>query len=234
MKISILTLFPDMFVGPFDSSIIKRARDKNLVSIEYVNLRNFATDSYKTVDDHPYGGGVGMILKVDVVDRAITHIKTQDPSDNTRVILLDPQGKRFEQVNARRLTAYEHLVLVCGHYEGIDERIRELVDEELSVGDYILTGGELPAMIITDATARLLSGVLTKKEATEHESFEQGLLEYPQYTRPETYLGKSAPDVLLSGNHALIRAWRQQEAVRRTIKRRPDLMEKKGPLSPSR
>lgn len=235
MKISILTLFPEMFSGPFSSSIVKRAQDKQAVSIEYINIRDAATDTYKSVDDHPYGGGAGMILRVDVVDRAIQSIKSRPKAGQPlakKVILLDPQGTPYTQKKARELSTFEHLVLVCGHYEGVDERIRTLVDEEISIGDFVLTGGEIPAMVIVDSVVRLIPGVLRNEEATLHESFEQSLLEYPQYTRPETYKGSSVPLVLVSGNHKAIAVWRQEQSLKRTTLRRPDLAlkERKGSL----
>lgn len=205
-----------MFSGPFASSILKRTQSTQTVSIEFINIREFATDAYKSVDDHPYGGGVGMVLRVDVIDRALQTLKGHK-------ILLDPQGTPYTQKKARELSTFEHLILVCGHYEGVDERIRALVDEEISIGDYVLTGGEIPAMVIVDSVVRLIPGVLRKEEATLQESFEQPVLEYPQYTRPETYKGSSVPDVLLSGNHKAITLWRQEQSLKRTILRRPDL-----------
>ncbi len=225
MRISILTLFPEMFRGPFDVSIIGRAQKKHAVDIHMVNLRDYATGAYKSVDDHPYGGGIGMILRVDVVDRAISAIKKTDLSQKIHTVLLDPSGVPYKEKDAQRLTTYTHLILVCAHYEGVDERIRGLVDEEISVGDYILTGGELPAMIVTDSIVRLIPGVLTKKEATVDESFgPSGILEYPQYTRPDTYKKQKVPSILLSGNHAEIHSWRKREAQKRTKIRRPDLL----------
>jgi tRNA (guanine37-N1)-methyltransferase len=217
MHISILTLFPDMFRGPFDQSIIKRAVDKKLLTIDYINIRDFATDNYKTVDGHPYGGGVGMILRVDVVDRALQSIK------KGHRILLDAGGTPYTQKKAKEFSKIDHLILICGHYEGVDHRIRTLIDEEISIGDYILTGGEIPAMALTDSVARLIPGVLTKPEATVHESFSEPLLEYPQYTEPHTYNGRAVPPVLLSGNHERIDDWRRSEAIKRTKTRRPDL-----------
>lgn len=217
MHISILTLFPDMFTGPFDQSIIKRSIDKKLITIDYINIRNFATDNYKTVDGHPYGGGVGMILRVDVVDRALQSI----PKGHK--ILLDAGGTPYTQQKAKELSKIDHLILICGHYEGVDERIRSLVDEEISIGDYVLTGGEIPAMVLTDSIARLIPGVLGKPEATVHESFSEPLLEYPQYTEPQTYNGRAVPPVLLSGNHQKIADWRKNESLKRTKTHRPDL-----------
>jgi len=211
-----------MFRGPFDESIIKRAQDKGLVEIKIHNLRDWAEDNYGTVDGKPYGGGVGMILKVDVVDRAISKLKGQ----GSKVILLTPQGKVFNQKKAQRLAKLKHLILICGHYEGVDERVRDhLVDEEISIGDYILTGGELPAMVVTDSLVRLLPGVLKKKEAIKNESFStKSLLEPPQYTRPEVHQDWKVPEVLLSGNHGEIEKWRKKKALEKTKKRRADLL----------
>lgn len=206
-----------MFRGPFDQSIIKRGIDKKLVSIDYINIRNFATDMYKSVDGHPYGGGVGMILRVDVVDRALQSIQ------KGHTILLDAGGTPYKQSKAKELSALNHLILICGHYEGIDERIRSLVDEEISIGDYVLTGGEIPAMVLVDSVVRLIPGVLTKPEAIVYESFTAPLLEYPQYTEPQTYNGLAVPPVLLSGNHKAIDTWRNNEALKRTKTQRPDL-----------
>ncbi len=223
MKITILTLFPDMFAGPFDSSIIKRAKEKGIVDISLVNIRDFATDAYKTVDDHPYGGGVGMILRVDIVDKAIKSVKTSDV--RSKIILLDPQGAPYTQKKARELSTFDHLIFICGHYEGVDERIRSLVDEEISIGDYVLTGGEIPAMVMVDSVVRLLAGTLTKPHATVDESFSQPLLEYPQYTRPEIYKDMKVPDVLVSGNHKEIEKWKNEQSQKRTRTRRPDLLQ---------
>lgn len=217
MRISILTLFPEMFTGPFDISIIARAQQKQAVDINIINLRSFCTDTYKTVDDHPYGGGVGMVLKVDVVDKALSSIP------KGKIILLDPQGSPYVQKKARELATDDHLIFLCAHYEGVDERIRSLVDEQISIGDYVLTGGELPAMVLIDSIVRLLPGVL-KEEATSDESFSSQQLEYPQYTRPEIYKGKRVPKILLSGNHAKILEWRKKQRVKRTKLHRPDLI----------
>lgn len=221
MKIEILTLFPQMFQGPFEESIVARARKKGLVEIKIHDLRQWAKDKHKTVDDRPYGGGVGMILLVEVIDRALKDLKRK----NSKVILLTPQGKLFDQKKAKSFSELKHLVLICGHYEGVDERVREhLVDAEISIGDYILTGGELPAMVVVDALVRLIPGVLEKKEAVLEESFSKGLLEYPQYSRPANFKGWKVPEVLLSGDHQKIDEWRKKEALRRTKKRRPDLV----------
>lgn len=224
MDITILTLFPSMFSGPFDASIVKRAIAKKAVTITFVDIRDFATDKHKSVDEHPYGGGTGMILRVDVVARALAYAKSLHPKKHTYVVSMDPQGKQLKQTDVKRLSAIEHLILLCGHYEGVDERIRSLVDEELSIGDYILTCGELPAMVLVDAITRLLPGVLKKEGVTANESFEHNLLEYPQYTKPEVFNGQSVPKILLSGNHAKISLWQQQEAHTRTQKTRPDLL----------
>jgi len=218
MHISILTLFPDMFRGPFDTSIIKRAADKKLITIHYINIRDFAADTYKTVDGHPYGGGVGMILRVDVVDRALKSLA------KGHTILLDAGGTPYTQKKAGELSALDHLILICGHYEGVDHRVRSLVDEEISIGDYVLTGGEIPAMVLTDSVVRLIPGVLGKPEATVHESFSTPVLEYPQYTEPQIYNGLNVPPILLSGNHKKIDDWRKSESLKRTASRRPDLI----------
>ncbi|MBI5621173.1 tRNA (guanosine(37)-N1)-methyltransferase TrmD [Candidatus Gottesmanbacteria bacterium] len=217
MRISILTLFTEMFSGPFDYSIIKRAKQNNAVTIDIVNIRDFAKDSYKSVDNHPYGGGVGMVLKVDIIDKALSNVKCQKSNVKCKeyVILLDPRGTPFTQAKARELTKFDHLILVCGHYEGVDERVTSLVNESVSIGEYILTGGEIPAMAVADAVVRLLPNVL-KKEATLSESFslpnssssDLPILEYPQYTRPEVYKGMKVPEVLLGGNHKKIEEWR--------------------------
>lgn len=207
MNITILTLFPDMLRDALNYSIPKRAMEKGIVTIECVNIRDYATDAYKSVDDHPYGGGAGMILRVDVLDRALQKTKGKR-------ILLDPKGKQYTQKKARELSKLDRLVLVCGHYEGVDERVRALVDEEISIGDYVLSGGEIPALVVVDSIVRLLPGVLKKKEATAEESFSKGLLEYPQYTRPENYKGKRVPKILLSGNHAAIKKWRKENMRR--------------------
>ena len=214
MRISILTLFPEMFTGPFEYSIVKRAQGKGRVTIQTINIRDFANDAYKSVDDHPYGGGVGMVLKVDIIDKALSNVKCQmsNVKCKERVILLDPRGTTFTQTKARELAKLDHLIFICGHYEGVDERVKMLVDESMSIGDYVLTGGELPAMVVTDAIVRLLPGVL-KEAATSSESFSLSssspLLEYPQYTRPEEYKGMSVPGVLVSGDHKKIEQWKK-------------------------
>jgi tRNA (guanine37-N1)-methyltransferase len=231
MKISILTLFPKMFVGPFELSIIKRAQDKKLVQIEIVDIRNFGQGRHKTVDDKPYGGGVGMIIKVDVLENAIEKTKKlfeQSYKSKSKikqmVILLSPQGNKFDQKKAKGFSKLDHLILVCGHYEGIDARIGKFVDEEISIGDFILTGGEIPSMIITDSVVRLLKGVI-RKGATLSESFSP-YLEYPQYTLPRTYKNLSVPEILLSGDHKKIEEWRVEKALEITSRKRPDLINK--------
>lgn len=224
MRIDILTLFPKMFKGPFNESIVKRAQEKGLVEIHIHDLRRWAKGKHKQVDDRPYGGGVGMVLMLEPVYRALQELKAQ----NSKVILLDAGGVPFKQKKAQELSKLDHLILIAGHYEGVDERVREhLVDEELSIGDYVLTGGELPAMVVVDAVVRLIPGVLEKPEATKFESFSDDLLEYPQYTRPESFKGWKVPRVLLSGNHKEIERWRREKALKRTRKRRPDLFKKK-------
>lgn len=210
MHISILTLFPQMFSGPLDHSIIGRAQKQGLVTIKLINLRSFATDRYGTVDDKPYGGGVGMILKVDVIDRALTKTRLELPEKKAYTMLLDAKGKRFTQRIAQQYTQLEHLIIVCGHYEGVDARVEELVDETVSIGDFVLTGGEIPALAIVDAVVRLIPKVIQKPQVTANESFSADFLEYPQYTRPEEYKGKRVPSILLSGNHTQIVKWRSK------------------------
>jgi len=225
MDITIVTLFPEMFAGPFNYSILKRAQDQQIITIRYVNIRDFAVNPYRSVDDQPYGGGVGMILRVDIVQKAIAHARTlvHTRPGKSKVILLDPKGPVFTQRTAARLSKLGHIILVCGHYEGFDERIREFADEEISVGNYILTGGEIPAMCVVDSVVRLLPGVLKKPEAVAHESFSGSpkQLEYPQYTRPRTYKQKTVPDILLSGNHKAIDAWKKRMSNELTETRRP-------------
>lgn len=225
MRFDILTIFPDIFTSPFEHSILKRAREAGLIDINLVNIRDFAADRHKMTDDYPYGGGSGMVMKPEPIAKALRHV--EQIASRGRVILLSPSGKRFDQAVARRLSNERHLVLICGRYEGIDERVRErFVDEEMSIGDYILTGGEFPAMVIVDAVSRLIPGVLGCAESPEEESFSRDILEYPQYTRPPEFEGMKVPDVLLSGNHAEIARWRRREALKKTILVRPDLMEK--------
>lgn len=222
MKVDVLTLFPGMFSGPLDESIIKRARAAGLLDFTIHNLRDYAHDRHRTVDDRPFGGGPGMLLKPEPIFEAVEAIARE----KTRVILVSPSGRKFSQEIARELAQEEHLLMVCGHYEGFDERIRqELADDELSIGDYVLTNGALPVMVIVDAVTRLIPGALGDDESSREESFSQGLLEYPQYTRPAVFRGLSVPEVLLSGNHAEIARWRAEQSRQRTQERRPDLLE---------
>jgi len=223
MKIDILTLFPKMFKGPFDESIIKRAQKKGLIEIQTHDLRKWTKDKRKTVDDRPFGGGTGMILMVEPIYKALRDLKNK----NSKVILMDPRGRTFNQKIAGNLAKEKHLIFICGHYEGVDERVKKhLVDEEISIGDYVLTGGELPAMIIIDTLIRQIPGVLIKPEASSKESFSENLLEYPQYTRPANFKGWKITEVLLSGNHRQIAEWRKKKALELTKKRRPDLLKK--------
>lgn len=225
MRIDIITLFPDMFTGPLSESIIKRAIANDKVVINLHQLRDYAPDRHGTVDDAPYGGGAGMVLKVDVIDRALQAVKASGEAGiQPFVMLMTPQGQVFKQQKARELSNKEWLIFLCGHYEGFDERVRSLVDAELSLGDYVLTGGELAAMVMTDAIVRLLPGVLGKEASHQDESHEDGLLEYPHYTRPDEYKGQIVPEILKSGNHAAIEQWRREQSVLRTKERRPDLL----------
>ena len=220
MKFDVLTLFPEMF-EPLKQSIIKRAVEKNLIDINLINIRDFSEDKHNKVDDTPYGGGAGMLIKPDVVDRAYNSIK----SENAKVIYLTPQGKTLNQRIVRDLSKQEHLILLCGHYEGIDQRVLDkIVDEEISIGDYVLTGGELPAMVLIDSVSRYVDGVLSD-ESTDEESFSNGLLEYPQYTRPEIFDNVKVPDVLISGHHENIRKWRRERSLENTFKKRPEMLE---------
>lgn len=231
MKISIITLFPKMISGFFEESIIKRAIEKKLIEIEVINLRDFAIDDYGSVDDRPYGGGAGMVIRVDVIDKALEKVKNQKSKvkntiQKSKVILTSPRGKSFDQGKAKEFSKLDHLLIISGHYEGVDERVTEFIDEEISIGDFVLTGGEIPAAAIVDAVVRLVPGVLKKKEATVNESFDIGgkkLLEYPHYTRPEEYKGLKVPEVLMKGNHKEIEKWRLDKAKEETRKRRKDL-----------
>ncbi|SDF77413.1 tRNA (guanosine(37)-N1)-methyltransferase TrmD [Sporolituus thermophilus] len=225
MRIDIISLFPEMFDGPFGHSIIKRARDAGLLTINIINPRDFAYDKHRIVDDYPFGGGSGMVMKPEPLYRAVESAKTAVESNKRRIILMCPGGEVFTQHKARELAVYDHLILVCGHYEGVDERIRQyVVDEAVSIGDYVLTGGELPAMVVTDAVARMIPGVLGASDAAVHDSFYSGLLEYPQYTRPREFNGWEVPEILLSGDHAKIEQWRRKQSLKRTLERRPDLL----------
>lgn len=219
MKFDVLTLFPEMF-DTLNQSIIGRAREKNLIDINFINIRDFSKDKHKKVDDTPYGGGAGMVIRPDVVYDAYKSIEDK----NAKVIYLSPQGKTLTQEKVKKLSKEKHIILLCGHYEGIDQRVlEEIVDEEISIGDYVLTGGELPAMVLIDAVSRYIEGVISK-ESTEEESFSEGLLEYPQYTRPEIFLEKKVPEILLSGHHENIKKWREEKSLEITRQKRPDLL----------
>ena len=223
MKFDVLTLFPESF-EPIKQSILGRALEKNLISLNLINIRDFSKDKHKKVDDTPYGGGAGMIIRPDVVYDAYKSIK----DENAKVIYMSPQGNVLNQKKVESLSKEKHLILLCGHYEGIDQRvIDEIVDEEISIGDYVLTGGEIPAMVLIDSVSRYVEGVLTK-ESIKEESFSNNLLEYPQYTRPETFLDKKVPEVLLSGHHENIRKWREEQALKNTYQKRPDLLKNKN------
>lgn len=228
MKIDIITLFPDFFDGIKNHSIVGRAIASGKVELVAHNLRDYATDSYGTVDDHPYGGGPGMVLKVDVLHKALMDVKGKVADASVKTILLTPQGQVYKQQTALELSKIDNLILICGHYEGFDERIRDYVDYEISIGDYVLTGGEIPAMVIADSVARLLPGVLGDDTSSHEESHSDGLLEYPHYTRPNVYDGKKVPEILMSGNHPKIEAWRKEQATLRTALRRPDLRAELG------
>ncbi|NDI33414.1 tRNA (guanosine(37)-N1)-methyltransferase TrmD [Chengkuizengella sediminis] len=226
MKIDVLTLFPHMFNGVFNESILGKANEKGLVSLNTINFREFANNKHNTVDDYPYGGGAGMVLKPEPIFSAVENLINEGET-TSKIVLMCPQGEKFDQSKAEVLSKAEHLVFICGHYEGYDERIREhLVTDEISVGDYILTGGEIPAMVVIDSVVRLLPGVLGNEASAGSDSFSSGLLEYPQYTRPASFRGLDVPDVLLSGHHKNIDEWRQKESLRRTLERRPELLEK--------
>lgn len=224
MIFDVLTLFPGLCQSPFSDSILGKAVDKGLIAVNAHNLRDWAEGRHQVTDDTPYGGGDGMVLKPEPVARALAQMRNRAPS--AKVLLMTPQGTPFRQHHAGRLAKEERLVFVCGRYEGFDERIRYMVDEEFSLGDFVLTGGELAAMVMIDAIARLVPGVLGSKGSAEGDSFVDGLLEYPHYTRPAEYQGRKVPEVLLSGNHAAIDLWRRREQLRRTLHRRPDLLEK--------
>ncbi|OXM84645.1 tRNA (guanosine(37)-N1)-methyltransferase TrmD [Paenibacillus rigui] len=225
MRIDVLTLFPAMFDGVFSSSILGKAREKGIVELNTVNFRDYANNKHNTVDDYPYGGGGGMVLKAEPIFAAVEAL-TEPLASKPRIVLMCPQGETFAQRKAEELSGEEHLIFICGHYEGYDERIREhLVTDELSIGDYVLTGGELPAMVVIDSVVRLLPGVLGNETSAVTDSFSTGLLEYPHYTRPEQFRDWKVPDILLSGHHANIEKWRKQQALRRTLEKRPDLLE---------
>lgn len=222
MKIDVLTLFPGMFAGPLDESIIKRARERGLLDLRIHNLRDWTHDRHKTVDDRPFGGGPGMVLKPEPLFEAVEAVA----GGSARVILMSPSGRRFDQTVARELAGCEHLLLVAGSYEGFDDRVRQgLAHDELSIGDFVLTNGALPVMVVIDVVTRLLPGVLGDEESAKEESFSQGLLEYPHFTRPAEFRGMKVPEILLSGHHAEIAKWRHEQALERTRQRRPDLLE---------
>ncbi|MEQ6387805.1 tRNA (guanosine(37)-N1)-methyltransferase TrmD [Bacillaceae bacterium S4-13-58] len=230
MKIDVLTLFPEMFHGVLESSILKRAQEIDAFTSNLINYRDFSTQKHHKVDDYPYGGGEGMVLTPQPVFDAVEYAK-QNSSHNPRVVLLCPQGERYTQKKAEEFSQEEHLILICGHYEGYDERIRKyLVTDEISIGDYVLTGGELGAMVIIDSVVRLLPRVLGNEESAIKDSFSTGLLEHPHYTRPQDFRGMKVPDILISGNHQKIDEWRKKESLKRTYARRPDLLEN-APLS---
>lgn len=220
MKVDVLTLFPGMFAGPMDESILRRAQEKRRLELTIRNLRDWTHDRHRTVDDEPYGGGPGMVLKPEPIFEAIEELA----GETTQVVMLSPQGQPFRQSKARELAGHEHLLMLCGAYEGFDERVRSLVNHELSIGDYVLTNGALPAMVVIDAVTRLLPGVLGDDSSSVEESFSENLLEYPQYTRPADFRGMKVPEVLLSGDHGAVEEWRQEQAVERTAQRRPDLL----------
>lgn len=221
MKVDIITLFPGMFRGLLEESILGRARDRGLLEVGVHNLRDFATGRHQVVDDYTFGGGPGMVLKPEPIFAAVESLRRE----GSRVVLMSPQGRVFRQAIAQQLSRLEHLVLLCGHYEGVDERVREqLVDDELSIGDYVLTGGELAAMVVVDAVGRLIPGVLGGEESTLEESFAAGLLEYPHYTRPASFRNLEVPEVLLSGDHARVARWRREQSLLRTLRRRPELL----------
>lgn len=230
LNFTVITIFPEMFSSPLAHSILKKAQEKGLISVRLVDLRDYATDRHRTTDDSPYGGGQGMVMKPEPLAAAIEDAKKSRAKP--KVILLTPQGRVFNQSEAARLAAENELVLICGRYEGVDERVKSFVDDEISVGDYTLSGGELPAMTVIDAVTRLIPGVLGNPKSSEEESFSEGLLEYPQYTRPEEFRGMKVPEVLLSGDHERIKRWRRETSLQLTRERRPDLFEK-APLTPA-
>lgn len=226
MKIDVLTLFPRMFEGPMGESIIGKAVAKELLEINVSNFREYSDNKHQTVDDYPYGGGAGMLLKVQPIYDNIKAIEEKHPETKKRVILLDPAGQPFNQKMAEEFSEEEHLIFICGHYEGYDERIRSLVTDEVSLGDYVLTGGELGAMVMIDSTVRLLPDVLGNQTSAQTDSHSTGLLEHPQYTRPAEFKDMKVPEVLTNGNHKLIEEWQLKESLRRTYLRRPDMLEK--------
>ena len=227
MRIDVVTIFPEVINSGSDYSIVKRARERDKLEVGIHDLRDYTHDKHRSTDDEPYGPGAGMVMKPEPLFEAVEDIKAKFGSEKTKVLLMTPQGKPYDQKKARELSEEEHLIIICGHYEGVDERVREhLVDDEISIGDYVLTGGELPALIIMDSVTRLQSGVLGDEESAVDESFNEGLLEYPHYTRPSDFRGWKVPDILMSGHHAEIAKWRKMQSLKRTLERRPDLLEK--------
>lgn len=225
MIFDVLTIFPGIFTSPLQESLLKKAVDRNLLQVRIINLRDFTLDKHRTTDDYPYGGGAGMIMKPEPIILAVEKIKSEDSAAQT--ILLTPQGELLHHKLTRELSNHHHWILICGRYEGLDERVRlSVVDREISIGDYVLNGGEIPALVVIEAISRFIPGFLGSSQSVEEESFAQGLLEYPQYTRPPVFRGMAVPEILLSGNHAQIQAWRRRESLRRTFLRRPDLLEK--------
>lgn len=226
MKFDIVSLFPEMFYGPLGHSILKRGQAAGLLTVNITNPRDFAFDKHRIVDDYPFGGGSGMVMKPEPIFRAVKHVVDCTQIENRRIILMCPSGYKLDQRKVIDLSKYDQLILLCGHYEGIDERVRlHLVDEAISIGDFVLTGGELPAMVLIDAVARMLPGVLGSESSAPHDSFYEGLLEYPQYTRPREYDGMEVPEILVSGDHAKINRWRRKQSLKNTLERRPDLLE---------
>ncbi|MCK8827114.1 tRNA (guanosine(37)-N1)-methyltransferase TrmD [Natroniella acetigena] len=222
MKINVLTLFPEMFKSVLGTSMLAKAKEQELISVDLIDIRDYTQDKHRQVDDYPYGGGAGMLLKPEPIFRAIDDV---DYPSQTPIIFLTPQGETFNQAKAKELANYEELILLCGHYEGVDQRVREeLITNEISLGDYVLTGGELPAMVLIDAVARLIPGVLGSQESAVEDSFYQGILDYPHYTRPRDYKGLEVPQVLLSGDHGRIERWRRKKALENTLHKRPDLL----------
>jgi len=224
LRFDIITLFPRTFASPLQESIIKKAQDRGLLHIIIHDLRDYAVDRHRTADDGPYGGGAGMVMKIEPIVKALEAIKA--PGVRARTILTTPQGPVFSQEAAQRLSSYEQIVMVCGRYEGVDERVLSFVDEEVSIGDYIVTGGELPALVVLDAVARLVPGVVGDRASVLEDTFANDLLKYPQYTRPTCFRGLDVPEVLLSGNHERIRVWRKGQSLRKTLQRRPDLLQR--------
>ena len=224
MLVDVITLFPEMFTSPFADSIIKRAIDNKILQINFTQLRDFAFDKHKQVDDSPFGGGSGMVLKPEPMYRAVRNVLSREGNLSRRIIITDPSGTVFNQAKAKELATFDRLIFICGHYEGFDARIYDLADELISIGDFVLTGGELPTMVIIDAVARMLPGVLGSEDSARTDSFFDGLLSYPQYTRPQDFEGKKVPEILLSGHHANIEKWRREKSLEITKLRRPDLL----------